>query len=650
MRQGETDFSTIAAIDILDYYVRIRFSVQDYDLPTVLAPYDWYGIIRHVSDQVHGVQNGVRTGVQTFTAYAIESLLDRDIILTSVADQRYSRGIIHNEDGRPNMDPHNQIFCNRRSQTTDYWSTRAIVNYLLRYLQPRDYDGTAVIPFVISAAMLERLPDWDQPVVETHGKTLYGVLNTLISRQRGLGWRTRVDVDENVQLEPYSWLPSDLVVEAPDLLKGNFDQYDINCIADSRFQTLIRSDSSGTVDQVVVQGRRRRSVFTVSNNDMTLDRGWASGLQIEYNLAASGDADYPAAGEIDLRRKRNDEARRADRLKDVYCRYQLPSVDGNWDCFAGDGAGGSQTPVAPEEDDTAVAHPIYQPDIAVLRTIPLLAGYDYSGSRIQTDTVLSIGLNDGIEESPVLGITPIPDELTRWVQLEHVGDIGQREQIDAEEDSIRKWRGMVRATGQEAAFRIYISGMPQHTISPEFTPLPDDEDVGEWTWQTMVFTVAIDEDRSAEAMYPLDGDLILTRTDIRRVMFVSAGKSYTRDYVAPGTVVGVDGESGELLRSTTGGTINDTRDKLRRIARLAYIWYGHNRVICELTTSRLTDALGIGDLVRYVHTTGVQEDAYLVNGPVTEVTIEWALGAEDVPPMPRISYITGYANLDPLRL
>jgi hypothetical protein len=130
--------------------------------------------------------------------------------------------------------------------------------------------------------------------------------------------------------------------------------------------------------------------------------------------------------------------------------------------------------------------------------------------------------------------------------------------------------------------------------------------------------------------------------DFVRTLYIDAADWAALHYVAPHTVVAV--EFGQLVRTNEGGLIRDDRGFLRRIARLAYEWYGRNRQAMTLTYAGATPICRVGDLIVEIGTGDTREDVRTV---VTEVRIDFAQHDGDVH---RTTLQTHWAELDVLRM
>jgi len=629
---------------------------------------DWYGQLELTADMIAGTRFerdndgdlvGRAAGTESFLCNGLIQILDfHRVLQTWWAEGRGShagptdRAVTFNADGLPNRAGQQNRFVGLIGDEATAWSTRDVVKYLVEFHTQDAAFPNSSPPFTLAANVDDVVPDFDSPVLPAHGRRTRSLLDQLLARQRLLGWYLAVDGNENVVVTPYSL--ADAVVPVADgvRLERNPDRRQLVFDRDSSAEVGLKTSGLDVVDQVVVTGARRRSCFTVSHTDSTLAKGWPAALETEYEAGASGAGDYPAAAERDQRQKRNAEARNTDRLSAVFSRFVLnfSGYPMAWDLKAGDGIGGATNPITPKDGAVDQVYEIYRPEMFLLPTLPLLEGYDYSDSRIDSGTVSDFAEPPFDELSPIVAIR-LPEDAARWVQIERVGMSAHVETEN--KDTNKKWSGTVRVPPQSQALEIQISGQPQHVIAAsDFSGQTEDPDLGDFDWQYMVCTVAIEDDRHAEGRYPADGDLWpgAAVQGIRR-MFIDAGAGFKRDYVVPGTVVGVDGTTGALKRSTTGGFVRDDTPALERMARMAYEWYATRRAALRFSTSIITDAISLGDMITAIgDTTVTGNHQQSVNSVVTELRLDMPRGEGVQPPPHRIQYQTQYGQLDPLRV
>ena len=85
----------------------------------------------------------------------------------------------------------------------------------------------------------------------------------------------------------------------------------------------------------------------------------------------------------------------------------------------------------------------------------------------------------------------------------------------------------------------------------------------------MVATVAVEDDRYCQVVWPAAtaGDFL------KRTLLINAGNDYRQDFVAQGTALDVDQNTGDLIVNEVGGFYRDDTSKLMSIATRAAEYY-----------------------------------------------------------------------------
>ena len=659
-----------ARVEVSRWYVKVKIS----DWLDPASHWYWYGVIEDPVDQLGGVETvGTgeeqitrRHGRQALTAFGMELLLDRHVILTSTvldhetqAEHVAPRGITFNHDNRANRTPiRNGSIARHRfygGDDAESWSTRDIAEYLLVDQTPRAPDDSEVLRWRMLTADRDLLPAWDQPVIPTHGRSPREVLNDIIDRRRMLSYYIEVyedpedeEAEAEIRVRPFTFLDAELTIDEdegmvlaanPQLRTLDFDRNQSAAGATLTAATLHQAD------QVIVQGARRRDCFSLSWQDDTLDKAWDETLEEEYITAASGAEDYPTTKEERLRRNR--EARGADKFDTVYARYQLPA---DWDFMVGDGIGGTKVAAAPHGNDLNDPHPFYRPELYLLPTIPLLEGHLYDQAKIASENVSIFAPAAEYRELAPLIVAELPEAPGRWVQLDRWGEIADL--MYPEEDGVdRQWSADVQVPHASLRLEINVQGGPRHALGAGHFTAVDSSDVPEEEaaiidWRDIIATVAVADDRHCEARYPLDDDLSPVLEAVRRLR-IDVGDDFRLDYVASTTVVGVDPSTGALLRTIGGGFIRDDRPALQRLARLAYEWFSKNRAVLAFGVVHpvARESLWLGD---YVQTIGGDETE--VNSVITEIRFRFGVSeGNGEPPPNRQDFTTGFGELDVTR-
>jgi len=689
-RPGDGIFVNVARKSLSRYYVKISYSHADFT-----STNDWYGGIEIEGDSRGGSDvGGIATGVQEFVCFGLERLLDIHTIRRSFwVDQTNKLQVSNaafafNANGAGNMADaasrrDNAIPFDGGADTVDdltggYWDSLEIVNYLLEFDAPMPEDleeyrsdpfseaveyQTPRVQMALDPTDKTVIPDFDRPVVTREGAMTLEVLNTVLARQRLLGYDIRVE-DNAVYVHPCSFLDSDLVLEPwLDTYSGNQNLKKLVLANDASANVVVQKSSVDVVDVVTVRGAKRRSCFTVSYDDSTITSGWTSADQTDYNNGASTASSpaYPGAANVDERQKRNASARAVDKLRDVYARFVL--VD-NWNLKANDGQNGlAEANVVFPLGDGGLAedapYRAYPPGIKLLPTLPLLSHHDYSGTNIKDETHVVPTGDAPYQELPPIVLTPLLDDTNFYVHVENVGIVRSAYYAGTGDD--RNWSGSVIVEPDSRSIRVQVTGAPQHKIAKnEFSPVDSsDWAIDRWDWQDFIFTIAVEDERYCEAHYPHDeynNVKFPTGVDAARTLVINVGDGYRQDWVVKETVVGVDGTDGTLIRTTSGGYIRDDRQPMQDLARVAYEWYKDERIALEWTTSvykpfrETVDSnevgIRVGDMVTTVE---AGTDQITANTVVTSIQIESPISADAQPGVPRITYATQYADLDPVR-
>lgn len=664
MREDELAFSVIYR-RVPQHRFFVKIVVDANVVPNhPLGDLVWAGTLEVEGDQLGGVRLGkgpagvfeaIASGRQTITCYGFEQLLTNHIVTTARWQRGFEeftldQGLAFNEEGRANRSKNRgsklaYLFA-EDLDTAEHWSSRDAVGHLLAEQSPKDWAGDARIPFELSAVHAPALPAWDRPVLPTHGRTTRELLNQLMPRQRLLSYFVELYEPEglpaSVLVKPFSFAHEDILVSDGEVLPANPSQKILAFEFAPDVSAAIKRTSLDAVDQVEVVGGPRRNCGTVSVADETVDEGWTAPLEVEYEQAASTAGDYPAAEEIEDRQRRNAEARHADRLRTVFARFQLPD---DFDGLVGDGLGAEdKVPLAPKDDKPDEAYPLYGPKLLVLPTLPLLERHDYSGDKIEKQTIVATGSRPYSELEP-LALVPIAAE--KYQYAEKMGIVAHLENSD--DTTNRFWHAQVRVIPHSRCWELHVSGEPQHMIAGNrFTALDEDE-AGLYDFREFLYTVAIEDPRSCLARWPEKPPLGF---DALRLLRIEAGDGYRLDYVAPNTVVAIDPTTQALVRSTTGGYVRDDRPALATAARVAYQWYRQTRKALSLTAGRVTKPLWLGDLVLSIGDPGlgVIGDVHIseVRTCVTEISVDIPIAAGPVAPPRQITWQTAFGELDAL--
>lgn len=662
---GSAEFAARFRIERPRYYAKIVFENASGEYPEWSR--EWYGVIELEAEDIQGPRLIVgagggtfyrTTGINKFIAYGMESLLDSHYVTSSrvgAGAQIVKRAITFNhhidKTGEGNRStgntPGGPYVFHHEPAGGDEWSTANIVEYLLHYHTPRKTLNHADVPFVLGPNAADALPQFDEPELAAEGKTTRELMNVLLSRQRLLGYYVDVDEEANqVRLRPFTYTAEDIVLSSLPFAyyTANPNQKILATEKDRTCGLIVKRSTADQFDRVVARGARRTSTGSFSFTESTLAKGWPIALEQEYEAGASTAGDYPAAGDIGERDYRNTEARKADKFKSVYSRFVLPP---DWGGYVGDGETLADQVLMPSDADEDTPESLAPEDLRFRKTTVLLDGHDYSDGRL-SGTKIGDGPFD--ELPPIVLFRRYDWQAGNRVyrETEKVSVTAAMAEAGVGEDELWSARVEVSADG---SLMLDVDGMQHWIAKTDFARLPglDPEPLADF--REMIVTATVEWSQFSEASYPDD---LPFNVDAPRELLILAGEQFRCDYLAPGTVVGLDPADGTLERSY-GGYIKDDRLKLLSIARQAYEWYTINRRAITYDTRTITGDLQLGDFILSLGDPDFAGDIQTeeVNSVVTSIRLTMQVHEGDamaggLPPAPSIRYETGYGELDPL--
>jgi len=346
-----------------------------------------------------------------------------------------------------------------------------------------------------------------------------------------------------------------------------------------------------------------------------MERDWRPAWQDEYGTGASDDPAYPLFVEQLDRERMNIIARSRPHLERVYSAFRLPL---DWDGQAGNGVGGAKAPVLPADIEPGDGpEQYYRPDLRLLNHLPFLdveetteAAPKYQRPRL------------------FLKIDSDPD---RYVQVERLAEAAA---LEGDGDGAgRRWSAYFGVSEHVAGFQIKVTGAPQHIIAKtDFIPLVSvPERLPELDYlDNLVATVFMEADRYVTQSWPAQP----AASDVLRRVDIDIGERGRLDYVAEGTVIGVDPD-GELQHQAIAVWWRDDRPVMLDLARFAYEWYSVPRKAFLLEFRQISQILRIG---QFITTIGAGATLEQTNCLVTSVTWDLERGRTEV--------TTDFAELD----
>lgn len=653
-------------------YVRILWLNTEHAFGDEIRHYVWYGIVNGVGARIGGVRSdgfSYETGEQTIQCVGLEKILDEQPIHKSawfsheLQEVRFvDRGLAFNSDRADGVPGGNMegianwpngvpVFSGKVLLDDSFWTTCDAIQYLVGFNRPSDKNEVE-LPVGInpdSLALLEILQD--RPQLETHGRTLRQMLNQLLPHQRFVTWYVSVDESLNAIFINIVPLPGDaLELPSGDTIQANPRRWNWQMNAGRTSPILVLSHAEG-VERVRIQGARRTSTGSFSNPDGTLVAGYTAAQKTLWDAGGEAGAAFAAAGSNKTKKNAlNEEVRSRDALREVYSRFKCPD---DWDgrCQNGEGVGTGAL-VFPFEQlffpttDIELFSPakFYQREVYFEPYVMLRDGYLYTTlTDSDGNTVAPVQLTDGPHNflPPVVVIkTPATGSdasrlaaFPRWRHIERLAS--ELESVPG--DASKQFSGHVSVPRLDRAIVIKVDGHKQYVIAgADYTNKSYEDKYYPWDWKTIIATVTIKGDEYCEGSWPAAADL--PGNDYKREALFNAGDDYRLDWIAQGTVIGIDAEG--ALQRTTGGWIQDDRQKLQDRARMAFAWYGVPRQAISFPTPKINGSIQLGD---YVVSAGDVIHAHEINTVITSIRIDCqGAGMGGSPPIPMITYQTDW--------
>ena len=621
-RAADNEVAVIPRPNLTGHYVKVEIS----SLGT------FYGVIQDDVDPQHGFLNGTdASGVKSYIAFGLTWLLanSKPILQSKV---KYSGGtwIIDRAvpfnggtDGRSerrrvawkNYDATNLCFTDSsQAVAPTAWKASTAIEYLVANFGPKSSAGTVLVPFVLDEDSVDYL-DYELPMVEYEGQTIWEVINRLVDRRRGLLLFTSI-VDDEVVLTVRSQNQADITLPSGSTIPANPDQVTYNFDnAVNVTDATITSTLLTQYDQIVCLGDRAGSVFTI-RPQTNIEPDWTSTQRTTYNTAASGLTGYSALSDAD-KNAANQDRRAADDLAPVFSWWRMShSWTGRADT---DPSSGSHNYALPKIDadgveDLATYANIQRGGLRIEPYIPLRTGVNYSGDVTPATDDADLTDKDYLPPLLLLKAAAIrASEDAGWLHCERLS-------VAYESGSTKRpYAHSVDLAVREdvPGLILKVQGAPQHYIAADqytanasFENIPTGVGINYQDW---LATVYMKQDQYCRAQYPLDDDLP-TLDLVRQKVLKFPGSNL--DYVVPGTVVGVT--AGAVVK-TNGGFVRDDRERLADIARMAFSWYGQARRILNLSFRGIVSGFELGQLITSVGSGGT---AQTVNTAITAISYD----------------------------
>lgn len=620
-REDKTTFTDDVPKDLFGSYVRVEAFNEDG------AETQWYGRLEDDELDVHGAVTQPQ-GDQEIKALGLENDLDRYDLKQVQCRQNGSSfaqesiPVFNRRAGRGPGLLGNRSLSRQTGNVYEFssdgelWTNRDIAESVLAWNVPAD--GT---PFQL-AGQVEEL----DKIVQTHrfpaGLTLRQILCQLIDPRRGLGWCIRVDGKDNVLIWIFSVLEDDVGIGGQTAASNN-EQFSVVLDDAIDFEkVLVTLHKSSKYDSVRIRGARQKSIFSISLVDGTWEEGFTSALLTAFKQGQSSATDYPADPQGQA--ERNDQYRGDDRFE----RLSVFRIPPDWDLRAGDGIGGAKSIVLPAigddgEIDTDTSQDLFMFGQALLHHLPgLEVGKDYS---------VSPALDENPSDSDPEFRRPFAliKYDGKWMYLDKLSEsIGGQVVTNAQ----------IRMMDRELAVQVLMrpkwllfandwSGAEPSLLAGQVWTAAQVAAGNFFDYNNMLATVAIEGDQHVQIVagggpgadeYK---ELVIDVPDAELV------------YLVPGTVLGIDNE-GNLKHASGGVFLVDDRERLSRLAAVAWSWYHKARASVRLVDKSRLRLIQVGQLMKSIRSAS---DFREVGTVVSQEYFDWQAG--------KITYTTQYGEM-----
>ncbi|MBI9016899.1 MAG: hypothetical protein JEZ07_06515 [Phycisphaerae bacterium] len=621
---GGSDFVATSPLNLLGWFVQIR--VYDPGPPeneVILFTGKFFDdALNVIGTVIDDEYNQVSNGDQILTASDLALLLDREVIsLTrslkngnSIADVIEHVPSMNRQGDRGLADNGNRSYSRdadgvyRYSADGAYWSHLDYLEMILIDHQPDN------IRFILGGQkdLLDNLRTYSN----VEGLTVKGLLDKLVDRRRGFGWRignviAQQDYADEVQIEIFTVFDSPITV-GDITLTPNLSQIELDLSNEALYHVQsLRLNDSALYDNFVITGQRVKSCFSISKTEFVA--GWTMANETLYRQGAKNAAGYDEKTEEE-QSLLNDRYRNDARFSSVYRNFELPE---DWDWTVD--VNGSNIMANPDTDNdgglTGYQGNYSQLPRTFMRSTILQRGIDYTGS-------VSVDNTSGSVKKYHRPMVFVQDVQGTWYNAAAIASVLK----DDDGNSLPNIG--VRMLDHTLGFALDTN--PNHLLAQgHFEPAEPSAHLPWLNWENLLVTVTTETDQRLKISLRADGQT----GPIKRTLKINVPGAELW-YVADGTVVGLD-ESGQLERFGCSNVIRNDKAMLQAVAAAAMGWYGKARQALQCSIEYLATSLAPGQLVKHAYTNSVYED---VNTIITQ--INWDFGKNTT------TLGTAYSQLD----
>lgn len=612
MRPDRATFLNFVGKDLIGRFVWIKQENGTVDNVAVFR--NWYGFVAQEIDKQDGdeLQDFDGTGNQRFTCLGMGALLERIFITQSevflddtnktveraIGFNTGSRGEFQGNRSTTDASSGNPLFAGQLTESASTtWSTLAILQYMLHFFGPVDSSNNQAIVYNITGQTAELASV--APQIDPDRRSVKRILDTLIDRRRLYGYAVEVDGDTNeVNIRVFTFSEDDIDLPSGALVPANAVQGNLNNeLRDTSVVTnleIARSDAH-RYERVIARGEPATVTFSLSNSFSydNLEEDWSASHETQYETGASGIGSAYTNADQAVKIALNAAARKKEELRRVWRYFRVPPA---WDFVD---VNGSDKIFATDDQDKNV----WFPGLRFADNLVLLTDHDYSPAPVNGLIPVVDNTPTGSHAElvkPFVVIRRNQSDPFQWEFIDKMGG-GYGETANRDEEMQTggiDFSGSVRMQDGSLGIVVNITGngTAQHTIArDDFTPTDAADTAGPKAllkWETMMATVTMELDWSAEGVHPAPGGFVpLEKT----LVLTIAGKR--ADWLAAETMLDLNADATQARSSSTAGYITDDRDDLRDAARTAFEWYSETRNAIRATIHRGDHQRSIGDFI-----------------------------------------------------
>jgi len=681
-------------LDLIGKYLKVEINPirKDEEEPRREGdePITWYGIVEYDSCKSDGGgQNGkLSSGRQAFVAFGLLRLLEKTYVDKSYVDDG-DGGMIEINEALPfNFDPGGQfpatgnrseevckndpeddeeVGCyvfSKYPRTTTKWTAKQAINYILKKFAPKDSDGEVPNEWILYGTQKEGLSlDWYEVSLNVELQTVKAVLDALIDRRRGLSYRCEFDEDSGqIRVRPFTFASEDVELSGSRKIYANgslrnldfesaFDITEavVSDVATSRYHNVRAVGEWVTVTLTY-------PLYYAGDEQDLFDKDWTTEEESAFLLAAAEAEGYDDLDD-DAKRRWNATARNSDKFKNVFSRFKIRhDFDGETQGWHDITPNYNLAPDYDPDDPTADIDPTTDgPKVTlalrllnIMRHLPFRDRFDYSLRKIEFKTFK--GAYTGEDQPGYLALmayvrTEGDDDQVRDAEGELVEDPPRYDYVErlnySAFDSVSGFPWACSVGVPSAIAGVEINAHPPQMIAREEWSAGEPSETHEsqvptlnqgLSWKNIFVTICIELPKRlqfvAEIEEPPEGVPVSE-------MVISVPRARL-DYVLPYTTSRI--ENGIPIVNTTGGCIQDDRQRVYDIAKAAAQWY-RNRKTLQLTYRQVRNLFSVGWLITKISPSYNTTD---INTPIT--AIEYVFPDGQAAPYTRIE--TSFAELD----